>query len=106
MVTYVVMFHEWEVFPNKKNRRHHILSLCFDRDIAINNLRDYKRLGVLGRIYCYKNGDRFTIRKIEGKKLNRIVDIKTCRNFDINSPAYKKQMSVYEDLLKEEYKNG
>lgn len=106
MLTYTVMFHEWEIFPNKKIRRHHVLAVCFDKETAIDNLRDYKKLGVLGRIYCFKNGDRFTIRKIKAKKLNRIVDIKTCRNFDINSPTYKKQMSVYEGLLKEEYKNG
>lgn len=80
--------------------------MCFDKETAIDNLRDYKKLGVLGRIYCFKNGDRFSIRKIKAKKLNRITDIKTCQKIDINSPAYKKQMSVYENLLKEEHKNG
>ncbi len=68
MLEYVVMFHEWEIFPNKKIRRHHVLAACFDKETAFDTLRDYKKFGVLGRIYCFKNGDRFSIRKIKGDK--------------------------------------
>ena len=69
-IAYVVMFHEWEVFPNKKIRLHHTVAVSFNKERAIENIKEYKKAGVIGRYYCFKNGDRFSIRKFRIRRLN------------------------------------